>query len=83
MVLKSMNLHAPSRRVQSYRRTRENATVTATRKAKETRMGVGGRDLDAELEDMEQDVRNTTAATEDSDFDEMDEIEPLAGELDE
>jgi len=45
-------------------------------------MGVGGRDLDAEL-DMEEDVRNTTAATEDSDFDEMDEIEPLAGELDE
>ncbi len=53
MVLKSMNLHAPSRRIQSHRRTRENATVTATRKAKETRMGVGGRDLDAELEDME------------------------------
>jgi len=30
MVLKSMNLHAPSRRVQSHRRTRENATVTGT-----------------------------------------------------
>jgi hypothetical protein len=51
----------------------------------ESRMGVGGRDLDAELEDMEEDVRNTTVtvATEDSDFDEMEEIEPLAGELDE
>ena len=73
MVLKSMNLHAPSRRVQSHRRTRENATVTAARKAKETRMGVGSRDLDAELEDMEENVCNTTAATEDSDFDEMDD----------
>ena len=36
-------------------------------------------DLDAELEDMDEDVANTTAETDD--LDEMDEIE--AGELDE
>ncbi|KAI0256922.1 hypothetical protein BJV78DRAFT_1278539 [Lactifluus subvellereus] len=39
----------------------------------------GGMDLDAELEDMDDDVANTTAETDD--FDDMDELE--AGELDE
>jgi len=39
----------------------------------------GGMDLDAELEDMDEDIGNTTAETED--LDDMDEIE--AGELDE
>ena len=39
----------------------------------------GGMDLDAELEDMDEDVGNTTAETDD--FDEMDSLE--VGELDE
>jgi len=39
----------------------------------------GGMDLDAELEDMDEDIANTTAET--GDFDDMDELE--AGELDE
>lgn len=39
----------------------------------------GVMDLDAEIEDMDEDFANTTGGTED--FDEMDELEP--GELDE